>query len=269
MTAQTISQAVATVDNSPGALIQRYADDFAVVIPATGFKPATFVRLAQGLLRRDKNLARVAAANPGSFMAALLECARLGHEPGTPAYYLVPFGNEITGIEGYTGKIDRIYRAGAVSAVIAECVYDADTFTHAPAAGTPPDHQVDWSLDDRGDLRLVYAYAVLKDGSNSKVVVLNGAQIARHRNESGGSDKPTSPWVKWPESMWLKTSVHELEKWIPSSAEYREEMLRSKAAADTVVETRALPPLPDPEPAYDPDTGEVVDAELVSEEPSP
>lgn len=285
----TTQQAVATRDNSPSGLLAAYQGEFATVIPATGFKAETFVRLAQGLLKRDRNLARVATQNPASFFSALLECARLGHEPGTSAYYLVPFGNEVTGIEGYKGKIDRIYRAGAVASIIAEVVHANDTFKHSPASGRPPVHEVDWDSDDRGEMRLAYAYAVMKDGSNSRVVVMNKTQIEKHRKESRGSDKAASPWVKWPESMWLKTVIHELEKWVPSSSEYREEMLRAKAAAENTAipgaklpqiegagdDRPAGPPATAPE-GVDDETGEigpeyveaeVMDGELPPEEP--
>ena len=88
--------AVATRDNSPGGLIKQYAEDFKTVLP-THVKPDTWVRLAQGALKKGKrqqdgrtDLEIAAANNPGVFLAAILDAARLGLEPGTEQFYLTP-----------------------------------------------------------------------------------------------------------------------------------------------------------------------------------
>lgn len=257
----TVTNAVAQQDNGPGALVTRYADDFAQVLPSH-VKPDTFVRLAQGILRRDQSLARAAAGNPGSFMAALLECARLGHEPGTSQYALVAFGNEVTGIEQYTGKVERMYRAGAVASVKAEVVRSNDHFAYDPATMDRPDHRVDWFGGDRGDLIGVYAYAEMKDGSTSRVVVMNRAQVMEHKAMARGASSANSPWNKWEESMWLKTAAHELEKWVPTSSEYLRDQAR--ALGETIRHanrpTSAPPANTEPTPA-DPIRAEVVTGE--------
>jgi recombination protein RecT len=252
----TVSDAVATRDNSPGKLVETYSSSFAQVLP-THVKPETFVRLAQGALRRDHNLARVAKSNPSSFMAALLDCARLGHDPATEAYYLVPFGNEIQGIEGWRGKVERIYRAGAVASVKAEVVRQADGFDYDPATMDRPQHSVNWFGPDRGPLIGAYAYAVMKDGATSRVIVMSSAQIAEHRKVSRGSDSKSSPWVVWPEQMFLKTVVRELEKWVPSSNEYRLEQARAMAEYQRAAAEHNLPAQP---------VSETVDGEVVTED---
>ena len=223
------------------AMLAAYTGDFAQVIPITGVDAPMFVRLAQGLLRRDRDLAKAAQANPGSFFGALLDCARLGHQPGTGAYHLVVFGREIQGIEDYKGKVDRIYRAGAVGNIKAEVVYRNDHFAFNPARDSRPSHEIDWTAEDRGPLVLAYAFAEMRDGSTSRVIVMTKAQIDRHRAESRGATSPRSPWNKWYESMALKTVVHELEKWVPSSAEYRAEMARSRSALDVITTSASMP----------------------------
>lgn len=227
---ETVTQAVAK-RNDAEHIIEQYTGDFANVLPQH-VTPETFVRLAQGVLRRDENLGRVARQNPGSFLAALLECARLGHEPGTKAFYLVPFGNEIQGIEGYRGVVERMYRAGAVSAVKAEVVHENDRFRYTPQMARP-EHEPDW-FSDRGPIIGAYAYAEMKDGTTSKVVVINLDYLAKVKKESRGSDKPTSPWVKWEGAMVLKTVAHRLEPWVPTSNEFRREQLRAAVEADNL-----------------------------------
>jgi recombination protein RecT len=224
----TVSTAVAKAENGPGAMIKRYSADFTTVLPSH-IKGSTWIRLAQGALRRDKNLARIATNNPGSLMQALLECARLGHEPGTEAFYLVPMGNEIEGWEGYRGVIERMYRAGAVTSVKAEVVKANDRFNYQPHMSRP-DHHVDW-FGDRGEVVGAYAYAEMVGGATSKVVVIDRTYIAKVRAMSRGSDKSSSPWKKWEESMVLKTVVHRLEPFVPTSAEYRATVARAEQAA--------------------------------------
>jgi recombination protein RecT len=120
---QTVSAAVATRDRSDQLVnwIRRQQADIAMAA-ASHVKPSAIIRVTQGALRRDDKLLAAAIANPQSLLYALLDCARLGHEPDTDDYYLVPFGQEVTGIEGYKGIIERMFRAGGVTSVVAQVV---------------------------------------------------------------------------------------------------------------------------------------------------
>jgi recombination protein RecT len=278
----TISSEVAKRDNTAYALVKEYEADFASVLP-THIKAATWVRLAQGALKKGRRegdryeLEIAAMNNPGVFLATLLDAARLGLEPGTEQYYLTPRkvkGRlEILGIVGYQGIVELIYRAGAVSSVIAECVYTEDRFRYAPGVNERPVHEINWDSPDRGQLRLVYAYAIMKDHATSKVVVLNRAAIELIKMSAVGAKTEYSPWVTNEPAMWLKSAVRQLGKWVPTSAEYRREQLR--AAQEVAAEHH--PPRIEPLQAgagehVDPVTGEIysdqsadepVDAEIV------
>lgn len=257
---QTVSQALAKRGGQapaarqegqrPDKLIERYMGDFAAVLP--GFlRPETFVRIAQGVLRRDPKIARAAEANPGSLLAALLDAARLGHEPGTDAYYLVPYGTEIQGIESYRGVIQRMYRSGRVRRVKAEIVRERDHFEYSPADDVPA-HRVDW-FAPRGEIVGAYAYAELADGSVSRVVIVDRDYIERVKRQSRGSDKPDSPWVRWEEAMILKTVVHRLEPWVPTSVD---DLRAAHVAPDAPAVS--TPHHPRPLPVEQPIEGEVV-----------
>ncbi|MFF7991724.1 recombinase RecT [Kitasatospora xanthocidica] len=244
----TISSAIEKRDSGPGALVEQYRGDIALVIPShLQSRVGAWIRITQGLLRRDPKLHEAATNDPGQFMSVLLDAARLGLEPGTEQYYLVPRWNknkrctEVTGVRGYQGEIELMYRAGAVSSVIVEVVRERDHFSYRPGRDERPDHQIDWDAEDRGDLRLVYAYAVMKDGATSKVVVLNRKHIRDARAKSDSADKGWSPWQTNEEAMWLKTAAHRLAKWVPTSAEYV-----TAGAPATVADSPAaqLPPLP-------------------------
>lgn len=253
----------------PIEMVQGYQSEFAQVLP-THVKPETFTRLAVGALRRDPNLLQAATANPSSLMHALLEAARLGLEPGTAEYYLTPrLGGKdpgVLGITGYQGEIELIYRAGAVVSVKAEVVCSGDTFRYDPNEATPF-HQVDW-FGRRGDVLGAYAYAEMVGGGTSKVVIIGPEDIDRARDASASAKSAHSPWKTDFAAMVLKTAVHRLAKWVPTSAEYRREQLRS--VAQVAMEMHDLPPggVVEERPAWvDPD-GVVVEPATTSESPS-
>lgn len=283
MTTETVTGAVAKrdkPDNTPGALVRAYSTDFAAVLP-THIKAATWVRLAQGALKKGKKvqhpktrqacteLELAASNNPSVFLASLLDAARLGLEPGTEQYYLTPRkvkGQlEILGIVGYQGYIELMYRAGAISSVVAEVVYSGDKFSYKPGVDERPNHEIDWDAEDRGALRLVYAYAVMKDGATSRVVVMNKAAIEKVKKSSQGSDGDYSPWVQHEAAMWLKSSVRQLAKWVPTSAEYITAQLRAvrEAAGEDRQPQRTVQDVVD---AIEADTN-VVDAVIVEDSP--
>lgn len=272
---ESITTAVATRDNSPGSMIQQYQQDFAMVLPSH-IKPETWVRLAVGLVRRDKKLAEACASDPASMMGALMDAARQGLEPGTEQYYLTPRKVKgkptVLGIRGYQGEIELIYRAGAVSSVIVEVVRENDKFDYVPGRMDRPVHEIKWFAGDRGGLIGVYAYAIMKDGAVSKVVVLDRAHIAKAKAFSQGSDSSYSPWNTNEEAMWMKTAAHRLQKWVPTSAEYMREQIR--AAKEVAAEGEPggfAPQLPATEPPDFPqrDDSDVLDADVVDEPEQP
>lgn len=272
--------AVAKRDNTPAGMVRQYRSDFIQVMP-THVKPDAWVRIAAGALKKGKKVTdgtgrtelEVAAANNvGVFMAALLDAARLGLEPGTEQYYLTPRkvkGQlEILGIVGYQGIIELMYRGGAVASVVAECVHSNDTFTYQPGRDDLPRHEIDWDADDRGELRLVYAYARMRDGAVSKVVVLNRTAINTIKRSSAGADYDTSPWKTNAPAMWLKSAVRQLGKWVPTSAEYRDTFVNAPKLAVDTLNGQGRRPAADPLPGDGsvPDyrsIGDVLDAEVV------
>lgn len=285
-----MTSALATQKPSAGAMVKQYRADFASVLPSH-IRADTWVRVAQGALKKGKKhyengrdtglyvLEVAALNNPGAFLAALLDSARQGLEPGTEQYYLTPRkvnGQlQIQGITGYQGYVELMYRAGAVASVIVENVYTGDGFTYRPGRDERPLHDIDWDAEARGDLRLVYAYAIMRDGATSKVVVLNRKQIDKIKSSSASASYDDSPWQTHPDAMWLKSAARQLAKWVPTSAEYRKEQLR--AAQEVAAETRhevTIAPQPAADGEYvDPVTGEVysdaepVEGELVEEPP--
>lgn len=277
---QTVTDAVAKREAGPGTLIKQYSSSFAAVLPSH-IRSGTWIRLAQGALKRGKRTEggkgpyelEVAAANdPGKFLAALLDAARLGLEPGSEQYYLTPRkvkGRlEILGIVGYQGHIELMYRAGAISAIVAEVVREHDAYEYRRGVDEVPVHTFrPFSSDaERGKLIGVYAYARMKDGAVSRVVELSADDIARIKESSQGSHEEWSPWVRHEAAMWLKSAVRQLQKWVPTSAEFRQEIARATATARGVAEEKDLP---DPVTYSSDDAidGEVIEGDGAEPEP--
>lgn len=276
MSANYSETAIEKVTPGVSALVEVYAEDFTRALPRHIDGPQ-WIRNSLAALRKDKDLYAAANNNTPAAMRVLMEAARLGHVPGTKEYYLIPRGNkelgfeeytnkrgerkkrarqEVTGIEGYLGIISRIYRAGAVQSVIVELVKSKDRFTFNPGLHDRPEHEVDW-FGDRGDLVGVYAYAVMHDRAISKVVIMSLDEIHEHRARSETWkhtwSREYSPWTTDFEAMVRKTAVRQLEKWVPTSTEYREQQFRLAEQA------RAQEVKPEPAPE------EPIEAEVVGE----
>lgn len=282
MTEQSVSNAVAVRDNGPGAMVEQYREEYAALVPSH-INADQWIRLAVGAIRGNPLLDQAAKTDVGVFLRELKTAARLGLEPGTEQFYLTPRKSKahgykfiIQGIVGYQGIVELIYRAGAVSSVVVETVRANDSFRYVIGRDERPVHDVDWFGGDRGELVGVYAYAVMKDGATSKVVILNRHQVmdAKAKSDSAnGKGADYSPWNTNEEAMWLKTAARRLAKWVPTSAEYMREQLRAKAEVAAELPAGSAPPLPQPQ-ADIPDDGDgseddgPIEAEFVDDEPS-
>ena len=194
------------------AQIDRQASEWAKVLPAH-LGPDKYHRWALTAVR-DPSVAAVMGTDEGrlSVMAALMDCASLGLEPGR-TYHLVKFGGTVTGIVDYKGEIELITNANPAACVCAMLVRDKDTFGMR-GANVPPLHEADWFSDDRGEITGGYAY-VDYGGRYSLVVRMSEAQFEHHRAKA----RTKNVWDEWPEAMRLKTLVHQLRKWVPWSPE--------------------------------------------------
>lgn len=257
--------------------LERYRTELQSIAPPHVATDA-FLGLAAAYIRRSEKLSEAFQANPGSLVLALRQCATLGHVPDPRVYALVPFrdnktgaGWQITGIETYHGIIDRMFRAGGVRSVHVEVgrVNDA-VLRFNRTRDVLPQHEYDEFADkiERGPLKAVYAWAVMLDGSNSYVAWLPRPEVMRHRASAKTADfwGPDDPDKEGPnaESMWKKTALRVLETFVPTSAAYRWEVIRSQAAAE---QRPLVVPATTPGPAggYEPP---ILDVETVPDGPT-
>lgn len=288
---QTVSQAVAQRDSGPISIMWGRRKHFDAVLPQH-LDIEAFLGTAAGALYGDEKLMEAATLSPDSLMTALMECASLGHRPGTDEYYLIPRKKggrpRVQGIEGYRGIVERMYRSGAVASVVVREVCAGDQFRYIEGEDDRPVHRFGGEGNtgadffgptgsrDRGEMVGVYAYAILTTGAVSRVVILSRDDVMAAREASDSKDSSYSPWNRMdggpnrPElkgrSMWWKTAARRLEPWVPTSAEFRREQLRAAVAADGM-RRPAEPVVRDVEtdqshaPAAEP-----IDAEIVGEQ---
>ena len=275
--------AEAPEEAAPVLAMWQRKDQFTRVLPKSVDVDAFLGTAAAALYADEKKpgqktptLMEAAAAHPLSLVTTLMRCAALGHMPGTDEYYLHVRKGKITGTEGYRGVVERMYRSGAVRKVIVREVCAKDRFRFIEGADDRPYHITGGGSDgddgtgagffgangsrDRGPMVGAYAYAELADGAISRVVLLDRDDVMAARAASEAADSDYSPWNRLdagpdhPElrgrSMWWKTAAKRLEPWVPTSAEYRRQMMAAAAtgalpapavAALTAAPARELP----------------------------
>ncbi|MEV5710083.1 recombinase RecT [Actinoallomurus sp. NPDC052274] len=233
------------------AMFLKMRDEFAEVLPKH-VPVDRFMRSALMCLRKRPALLECESA---SLFGALMECARVGLEPGTKQTAIVPRGKKVIFIAQWHGLVDLMYRSGQVSAVHAEFVYAGEPYDYTLGDDAGFWHKPDL-LARRGEdaeIILAYAYAVMKDGTRSQLVILNREQVEEIRDEHSRdyqraerareedpalfAEQPDLPrfnsyWHTYFPEMWRKSCVRALANWVPQSPELRYLMARENAAGE-------------------------------------
>lgn len=193
-----------------------------------------------------------------SLLAALLESARLGLEPGTKQAAIVPYGKNATFIAQWQGLVELMYRSGRVASVVAEFIHENDDWDYRIGDGGTFWHRPNLlaSPQERGPVVLAYAYAEIRGGGRSKIVTLNRRQAEeirdeyskayalaeQHRREEPDefAQQPDKGWFNstWHtefDAMWRKSAVRRLADWVPQSPELVELLQRENEAGESEI----------------------------------
>lgn len=193
-------------------LLNSKVGEMAKVMPAE-MTPERLTRIALTAHLKDPKLFE---CTPASLLEALMTCSELGLEPDGQKAHLIPFGNRVTFIPNYKGLIELAHNSGEIAGISAAAVYENDTFSYS--LGTDPHINHIPVLSARGKLIAAYAVAHYKDtGLREQFTVLLAEDIAKIKAVSKSSTKPDSPWVKWPDQMWIKSAIKRLTKTLPSA----------------------------------------------------
>lgn len=189
-----------------------------------------FARVCVTAFRQNPDLQK---SSPASILGAMMTCAQLGLEPNTPSglAYLIPrWNSKLRSMEcqfqvGYRGLLELMYRSGAIASINADVVYrqeiEAGLFTYTSGIRPSIEHRIDL-LDGSArtgnpqDIVAAYACAVLKSGE-PVIRVVPRRDIDKAMNMSGGKSGPSAVWKSHYAEMAIKTAIHRLAKWLPTT----------------------------------------------------
>jgi len=189
-----------------------------------------FARICVTAFRQNPELQK---SSPASILGAMMTCAQLGLEPNTPSglAYLIPrWNSKLRSMEcqfqvGYRGLLELMYRSGAIASINADVVYrqeiEAGLFTYTSGIRPSIEHRIDL-LDGSArtgnpqDIVAAYACAVLKSGE-PVIRVVPRRDIDKAMNMSGGKSGPSAVWKSHYAEMAIKTAIHRLAKWLPTT----------------------------------------------------
>lgn len=177
--------------------------------------PEQFTRTAATALVKDSDLQ---FADKKSLVLALRQCATDGLMPDGREAALVVRSNKVVYMPMIDGLLKRANQSGQVSSIFSDAVYSADEFKRWTDEKGRHFKHVSNDTDERGELRLVYAAAKLKNG-DFLIEVMTRGEVDTIRNEVKTAAKESSPWQKHYREMAIKTVTKRLCKRLPGAAD--------------------------------------------------
>lgn len=155
-----------------------------------------------------------------SLFNAFMTCAEYELYPSSVSgeAYVLPYKNEAQFQLGYQGIITLLYRAGMQN-ITAEIVYQNDEFDYQAGLNPTLIHRPK-VFEPRGEAIGVYAVATLPSGEK-QFKVLSKEDIMKFKEFSKSKGSEYSPWnpKNDPElSMWKKTAIKQLNKFLPKNS---------------------------------------------------
>lgn len=173
---------------------------------------------AKEALAKNNYLEKIAAGNPASLKAAILNVASCGItlNPVQKHAYLVPRDGRICLDVSYMGLVYLACDTGAIRWVQCDLVYEADNFSLG-APGEKPTIESNPFKKDKGDLVGVYCVAKTSDGDYlTHVMQIDDVYSIRDRSQSYKAGKK-SPWNTDTKEMIKKTCVKQASKLWPKT----------------------------------------------------
>lgn len=221
---QTQQSDAKTIDH----LLKRLAPQIQRALP----KHMTADRLARIALTTIRTNPKLLECTPESLMAAVMQSAQLGLEPGILGHaYFVPFKNGKTGCTdvqfqiGYKGLLELVRRSGEVTSIAAHEVYENDFFEFEYGIDEKLTHRPNIA-GDRGEVYAYYAYAKYKDGGHSFLVMSKKdiLEYAKKYSKSYYKGQFSGPWATDFDAMAKKTVLKQLMKYMPLSIELQRQL---------------------------------------------
>jgi recombination protein RecT len=179
-----------------------------------------FVRV---ILTAANSNPKLVSADRNSFFSACMKAASDGLLPDGKEAALVPFFMKggavaINYIPMLSGILKKVRNSGQLASIDARLVHTNDKFSYyIDETGVHFQHEPADPFGDAGEVRGVYAIAVLKDGS-SYFEPLSAKDIQAIKNASKSKD--AGPWSgEFEYEMWKKSAIRRLAKRLPMSTD--------------------------------------------------
>lgn len=206
---------------SPAQTIAEYLKKMAPEIKRALPKHMDADRLARIALTTIRTNPVLLQCTVPSLMAAVLQAAQLGLEPGLLGHcYFVPFKNGKTGqlevqfIIGYRGMIDLARRSGNIQTIYAHEVRENDEFEYEYGLHPKLVHKP--AMTNRGEIIGFYGVAHFKDGG-FYFEFMSKEEVDRRRQRSKAAN--SGPWETDYVEMGCKTVIRHMFKYLPVSTE--------------------------------------------------
>ncbi len=188
-------------------------------------------RLARISLTVIRQTPKLLECTPVSLMAAIMQAAQLGLEPGLLGHcYIIPYKKEATFQIGYKGMIDLCRRSGDFQSIYAHEVHENDYFEYCYGLHKDLKHKP--AMDERGNVIGYYACYHLKDGGYD-FMFMSKSDVEVHRARySPAWNKGFSPWATEFDEMAKKTVIKKLLKYAPVSIEIQKQIAQDETAKE-------------------------------------
>lgn len=156
----------------------------------------------------------------GTLINAFMTCAEYELYPSSVSgeAYVLPYKDQAQFQLGYQGVLTLLYRAG-MQQINADIVHEKDEFDYQSGLNPTLVHRPK-VFEDRGEAIGVYAVATLPSGERA-FKVLSKADVMKFKEFSKSKGSEFSPWnpKNDPElSMWRKTAIKQLAKFLPKNS---------------------------------------------------
>lgn len=178
-------------------------------------------KVVQSVLMEVSKTPSLLQCNPISLVDSVLKSLTLGLLPGKlngELSYLVPFGNTVNLIIGYRGWQNLAFRSGFL--IVPKLIRDGDFYEQHPGTLSSTHRPM-----ANSDETVIGAYAVVKHKADfihsdpvwqRELQAIRDRQLGMIKNERARAE---SPWAKYPESMYLKTPIIRVAKYLPLASQ--------------------------------------------------
>ena len=213
-----------------GTLITEKLDAVQTALPKD-FNKTRFVQNCLSVLNDDPD--RYMKFSTPVILSNIVRASYLGLEFSNKECYLVPYGDKLNFMIGYTGamKLAKKYSARPVKNIYAKLIRDGDVFEEVIVNGEP---SINFKPVFPNDGKIIGAFAVVlfKDGGmNYEAMTLDELENTRKHSKASNS----MAWKDFTGEMYKKTVIRRLCKYI--DLEFENPTQQSTFDDDAAIET--------------------------------